>query len=130
MQYRRSDSDIFAQKYDLNLLPINEPVKANLDPWGAWQTRPLVCFNQQGSSIVLWEDRRNGRRDLYAQVYDPDYNAVGENLQINDLSGDYWYLADKDVQALSDGKFVIAFSGTENMNDRDIYLQIVDPAGL
>ncbi len=129
IQDRRSDTEIFIQKYDLNLLPLNEPVKADLDPWGAWQTRPLVCFNQQGNSIVLWEDRRNGRRDLYAQVYDQDYNAVGENLQINDMSGEKWYLADKKIQALSDGKFVIAFSGTENVLDQNIYLQIVDPGG-
>jgi hypothetical protein len=126
---RRSDMDIFARKYDLGLLPLNNPVKASLDPGSSWQIKPLVCFNQQGSSIVLWEDQRNGRQDLYAQIFDADYNVVGENIQISDMSGEYWYLTDKKVQALSNGTFVIAFSGTENMTDRNIYLQLVDPGG-
>ncbi len=129
LRYHRGDTEVFSQRFDQNLQPLSVPLKVNMDQFSAWQNTPLVCFNRQGGSIVLWEDHRNGRYDLYAQVYDPDFNPLGSNRQINDPAVRYTFFGDKHAGALTDGTFMIAFCGTENINEGNIYLQAIDPQG-
>jgi hypothetical protein len=129
MKYQLMDPDVFVQKYDRNLMPEGMKLKVNDDPFSSYQNNPLVCFNQQGGSIVLWEDQRNGRQDLYAQVYDFTFNPVGENIQINDIPQGYWFLVDKKADALSDGTFIVGFCGAEYIDYGNIYLQAVSMQG-
>jgi len=128
-QYRLSDPDNLLQKYGLDYTPVGDLIKVNDDTGSAWQNNPLAYFNKQGGAIVLWIDRRNGGYDLYAQVYDDALNPAGENLCINDVPPERWYANDKAARALSDGTFVVAFSGSQEYNYDNIYLQKVSPQG-
>ncbi|HVO72654.1 MAG TPA: T9SS type A sorting domain-containing protein [Ignavibacteriaceae bacterium] len=126
--YEKADPNIYLQQYKSDLTPINPLLKANDDLYSSYQIKPLVHFNNEGISIVLWEDRRNGRADLFCQVYDKDFNPVGSNIQVNDIPAEGWHLIDKDVQCLSDGTFVIGFTGSETYDYGNVYLQRISPA--
>ena len=90
----------------------------------------MVRINSRGDVIVVWEDSRNGRNDLYAQVYDKDFNAVGDNIQINETNADYWSLNDKAIKYFSDGAFVIVFSGSDEYSEgTDVYIQLIGTRG-
>lgn len=127
--YERNDANLYYQKFDKNLIAIGTFEKINDDVGSASQKKPLVKYNNKGESIILWEDKRNGRYDLYAQVYDKDYNLVGENIQVNDAKGDHWYLGDKAVQTLSDGTFIVAFIGSDEYSGYAVWLQKIDCSG-
>ncbi len=127
--YDRIDRNIYLQKFNINLQPVGPFTSIHDDNGSANQKKSLVKFNNRGESIILWEDKRNGRYDLFAQVYDKDFNPLGNNLQINETNGEYWGLFDKKVEDLSDGTFVIAFSGSEAYDGTDIFLQLVNSSG-
>ena len=128
--YQRNDPNIYLQKFNYDLQPIDPLNKVHDDYGSANQKKPLVKFNNKGQSIILWEDKRNGRYDLYAQVYDKNFNRVGNNIQINETNADHWFLDDKKAACFSDGTFVIAFNGYETYSDDNtIYLQLVNIFG-
>ncbi len=128
--YERQDQNIYVQKFNIDLQPIGTFDKLHDDVGSANQKKSLVKFNLTGKSIVLWEDQRNGRYDLYAQVYDENYNPIGNNLQINETNADYWQLYDKEVNCLSDGSFVIAFNGSVDYNGEiSVFLQRISTTG-
>lgn len=127
--YERNDANIYLQKYDNEMQPIGPLTKLHDDYGSAWQKKPMVRFNKEGASLIMWEDQRNGRYDLYAQVYDKNLNPVGNNIQINDVSTEYWFLRTKEVQPLSNGTFVIAFCGSDYYDADNVLLQLVGSSG-
>jgi len=128
--YDLSDENIYRQKFNIDLEPVGTCDKISDDVGSARQRKSIVKFNNSGESIILWEDERNGRNDLYAQVYDKDYNPVGDNFQINEAYAEYWNLYDKQVECLSDGSFIIVFEGYDSYSsERRIFLQLVSASG-
>jgi hypothetical protein len=126
----RNDANIYFQKFNMNLEPVAQVDKIHDDTESAWQRKPIVRFNKYGESIFLWEDERNGRYDLYARIYDKDFNPVAGDIQINETDNDYWFLYDKKVQSLDDGTFVIAYSGSELYSGgTSIFLQLINTSG-
>ncbi len=125
----RNDEDVYLQKFNLDLEPVGSFSNISDDVGSAWQRKSLVKFNNRGEPIVLWEDKRNGRYDLYAQVYDKNFNPVGSNIQINETNAEHWFLYDKKVESLSDGTFVIVFDGSEIYSDDKVFLQLVNISG-
>ena len=43
----------------------------------AEKDHPRALSNDQGQTIVVWEDTRNGGNELFAQVLDANRNRVG-----------------------------------------------------
>ena len=128
--YERHDQNIYLQKFNSELQPVGSFNKLHDDFGSASQRKSLVKFNHFGESIVLWEDQRNGRFDLYAQVYDELFNTIGNNIQINETDADYWFLYDKEVQSLADGTFVIAFSReADYYTGSTVFIQLVSNSG-
>ena len=124
------DYDVFMQTYDNNIIPINNYNKVNDDLYSSSQINPYVYYNNKGRFIILWQDKRNGRDDLYGQVYDENYNPIGVNIMINDLNEQYWTLHDKSISSFSDGTFLVVFSGSSyNYNNSNIYLQKISSSG-
>lgn len=127
--YVRHDQNIYLQKFNFELQPIGAFNKIHDDIGSSSQKKSFVKFNKLGGSIVLWEDQRNGRFDLFAQVYDAEFNPMGGNIQINETDKEYWLLQNKTAESLSDGTFVIAFSGNENYSTSSAFLQLVSNSG-
>lgn len=130
LTYKKSDADVYLQKFDKEINPLNSFNKISDDLFSSTQKKSIVKYNDYGESIIVWEDQRNGRYDLYAEVFDKDYNPVGNNIQINETISDYWFLYKKEIQSLSDGNFIIAFSGGSSYGDADeVFLQLVNRNG-
>lgn len=127
--YRKGDPDVFCKGYDTTITAITALELVNDDTASSIQKYPIVAYNKFGHSVVLWEDRRNGWRDLYAQVYDENYNPVNGNIKVNDGTGDQWFLHNKIVKSQSDGTFIIAFAGAESSSDDEVYLQKISSDG-
>lgn len=123
----RDDANIYVQKFNTGLEATGTFTRVHDDSGSAYQLRPIVKFNKKGESIVLWEDKRNGRFDLYAQLYDKDFNPVGSNVMINETDAELVTLIDKKVQCLSDGSFVIAYSYYEDNNyNNKVFLRLIN----
>ena len=123
----RDDANIYVQKFNTTPEAIGTFTKVHDDSGSAYQQKPLVKFNNKGESIVLWEDKRNGRFDLYAQLYDKDFNPLGNNIMINENDAELFTTVDKKAECLSDGTFVIAYSSYENYNyNNKVFMRLIN----
>ena len=71
----------------LNLYPgvIKDDFRVNDDTTGGSNYDPTVEVLSNGDAFVVWEDGRNGARNIYGQLYDTDGNTVGSNLKVSTL---------------------------------------------
>lgn len=92
------------------------------------QSYPDIASFPDGSFVVVWEDYRNGDRDIYLQFYDLYGNEIGNNIIVNDdASG-----ADQKepcISTSSNGTVVVVWiDGREDIIG-DIYFQQYDKFG-
>ncbi len=128
--YERSDLNCYIQKLSSDFSQLTTAVKTHDDLYSSWQIFPKVKFNSQGQALVIWEDRRNGRKDLYGRVVDENFEPIGEDFQINETSANYYFTYDKAISAFSDGTFVVAFWKSENTTyGVQLALQLITPSG-
>lgn len=125
----RNDENVHLQRYDFNLNPINGFNKQNDDVNSSKQRYPVIKFNQQGNSLAIWEDRRNGKEDLYGQIYDSTFTPITDNFIINDEGTENFILSDKKITSLTDGSFVVAFIGSSDYYEEKIWLQAISNTG-
>lgn len=121
--------DLGFQKFASNFYSSNEFEKINDDSSNADQKNSLVKFNNKGESIIVWEDQRNGGKDLYAQVYDPLFNPIGGNIRINEGTNTETLEIKKSIGSFSDGTFVIGFNSQDESYISNFYLQRVSTTG-
>ncbi|MEO0340521.1 MAG: hypothetical protein AAF242_15090, partial [Bacteroidota bacterium] len=92
----------------------------------ALKQNPKAIANDDGIVAVIWEDERNGLNELYLQLIDDRQRMVGSNLN---LSSSYKVERDQyDLTALSNGNFLVSWSGTISSSD-NVYFTIIDPEG-
>ncbi len=125
----RNDQNVYLQSYDFNLNPISGFNRQNDDINSSKQRYPVVKFNQQGNSLVIWEDRRNGKQDLYGQIYDSTFTPITDNFIINDEGTENFILSDKKITSLTDGSFIVAFIGSPDYYEEKIWLQAISNTG-
>jgi len=96
-------------------------VNENAGPNGAWQYYPAIAVDGAGNVVVVWEDERNGDRDIYAQRYAADGTPIGNNFKVNDDNSS----AGQESPAIAidaAGNFVVVWRDERN-GDWDIYAQ-------
>ncbi|MEL7121829.1 MAG: hypothetical protein AAFO07_20445, partial [Bacteroidota bacterium] len=82
--------------------------------------------NSDGIIAVIWEDERNGLSELYFQLVDTEQKNIGANLN---LAPGYTVEEDQyDIAALSNGNFVVSWSGAIS-GQENVYFSIIDPSG-
>lgn len=130
VSYARSDLDCFIQKFSSEFQRLTSIRKINDDLYSSWQIFPKVKFNSQGKALIIWEDRRNGRRDLYGRLINENLEPVGDDFQINETTAEYFFTNDKAVCSFSDGTFVVAFwmEGPTNYKKK-LILQLISKDG-
>lgn len=91
------------------------------------QENPQTCADGQGGAITVWQDKRNGNYDLYAQRT----NTWGENvwqvngILVNNSAGDQ-----KNPKIVSDGQNGVMIFWEDNRSGNwDIYGQHIDQNG-
>lgn len=92
---------------------------------------PQIATNSSGEYVVVWRDERNGNYDIILQRYAAIGEKVGENLRVNDDTGEteHW---DPDV-AINDSGIVVVTWCARILNGFHAYFQMYDsnntPAG-
>ena len=79
-----------------------------------------------GAYVVVWETQHTGSRDVYAQLYDADGNAVGGEFQVSAAAADSQF--DPTVAMNDAGQFVVAWRDNRGA-DTDVYVRVFDATG-
>jgi hypothetical protein len=74
--YREAEPKIYAQRLDANGLPLWDTDGIPLCPAAGFQLNPAAISDGAGGAIVVWQDRRTGTDDLYAQHVDANGNLM------------------------------------------------------
>jgi len=93
------------------------------------QTKPYVVYNYYTDRyLVVWEDYRNGDRDVYGAVLESDGTLVTE-VAVSALAG-YDEHEPKAAADTGDGGFLVAWDEENASGDTDIAAQLLDSDGV
>jgi hypothetical protein len=125
--YRDENANIYAQRYDGSGVPQGANFKVNDDAGVEPQYDPSVVVDGLGKFTVVWEDRRDGNYDVYAQRYTAAGVAQGANFKVNDDPGtadqrDPWVAVDET------GNFAVVWEDYRDSN-WNIYGQRYNSSG-
>ena len=127
---RDGDYDVYCQRYTKSGIPLGDNLKVNNDSDTTDQKYPVISVSESGNFIVVWEDRRNGSSDIYAQRYDAGGTEIGNNFRINrDQAGDQ---GDPDV-ALKNGRIFTTWHLYYASSNNGIWANVLDfdnPTGV
>lgn len=91
------------------------------------QGRPGIDMDSLGNFVITWEDKRNGERHIYAQMFDSTGAALDTNFRVDDCPGsEEQYMPS--VALSSSGKFLITWEDRRNGNS-DIYAKVYRKTG-
>lgn len=125
--YVRTEEVVMLQAFDLAFNPIGFSVNPVDDSCSAWQTSPVLKYNQFGRSLVVWDDQRNGYHDLYGQVLDESGNPISSNILISDSTVVHWP-ANPVIITDGAGDFIVSFSAGD-YSSRNVILQKISQTG-
>ena len=121
---REGNYDIFAQRFDSSGSFLNNNLKVNDDIGNSLQNFPKADSDSMGNFVVVWQDKRNGDEDVYAQIFNDKGEKIGKNFRVNDDVGNS-YQGHPDVTVNKEGNFILVWVDKRN-DDRDIYAQRYD----
>jgi hypothetical protein len=116
---------IFAQRFDAGGAPLGVEFLVNTIISGD-QTSPTVALSDNGQFVVCWQSADGNGKGVFAQRYDANGEAQGDEFQVNTtFSGDQIL----PVAAIdANGNFVIAWQGSDGNGD-GIFAQRFDAVG-
>ncbi|MBN2366949.1 MAG: Ig-like domain-containing protein [Calditrichaeota bacterium] len=124
------ESDIYAQRYSSDGIPIGPNFNINDDLGTAMHSGASVSMNQSGQFAVTWLDPEIGNiknDNIVVRIFDNNVNPLGSPFTVNDVSGDYLESASR-ISLNDDNSLVLCWTDTRNV-DRDIYSQRYDSNG-
>ncbi|MCO6474783.1 MAG: T9SS type A sorting domain-containing protein [Melioribacteraceae bacterium] len=77
------DNNVYARIFDSNCEPKSELFLVNDDNAGVAQENTTIASDSDGKFVISWTDSRNGSKDIYAQLYYPNYQPFDSNFLIN-----------------------------------------------
>lgn len=84
IDYRNGIPSIYAQRYNYLGFPTKQNFLVNENPGIGTHWYPDAAIDNEGHSIIVWDDMRNGNYDIYAQRYDGSGNPIGANFRVDD----------------------------------------------
>lgn len=127
--YDGSGYGIFAQRYDLNGIPIGAAFRVNTYVYGD-QLRPSVAISEAGSFIIAWESfgQDGSEWGIYGQRYDSLGNPIGTEFQVNTTT--IYSQVNAHVAIAQDGSFIITWDGNRSYGaNSDVFAQRYDSLG-
>lgn len=129
--YRNGNADIFTQIYThkgRQLVGKEANFQVNTVYADSAQQSPDIDINPRGHFVVVWEDRRSGRYDIYARLFTPKGDPKGEAFQVNDEIADISHRFPQ-VAMDHDGNFVVCWVDPRFDIIPNIYAQRFDANG-
>lgn len=96
-------------KISSDIINIQGLTRINDDICSANQTKSSVKFNSNGEALVVWQDERNGKAEVYARAYDNALQPFGNDIQVTDSLSNNNIINQITIEPFSDGTFVVAF---------------------
>ncbi len=126
---RNDNDDIFAQRYNSSGEARGDNFLVNDDEVTSDQYGTSVAINDSGNCIIIWLDERDGGSNgyIYAQLYDSNGQALGNNFLVSDEEGYDWH-GNLSVAMDDSGNFVIIWEGESN-EYIDVYMQLFNNNG-
>jgi hypothetical protein len=103
------DVNVGFSKFSSDIINIQGLTRINNDICSANQIKSSVKFNSKGDAIIVWQDERNGKPEVYARTYNNALQPYGDDIQITDSSNNNNNINQIAIQAFSDGSFLVAF---------------------
>lgn len=103
------DENVGFSRISSDIINIQGLTRINNDISTANQTKSSVKFNSKGDAIIVWQDERNGKPEVYARAYNSELQPLSEDIQITDSSNNNNNINQIAIQAFSDGSFLVAF---------------------
>ena len=125
--FRDGDRNIYAQRFGYDGSVLGQNFRVNDDSAAAQQYEPAVAFDSSGGFIIVWHDYRNGNWDVYAQRYNDNGSAIGQNFKVNDDAGSAHQLSTDIISNALNG-YIIVWRD-ERGGNADIYAQRYDNDG-
>lgn len=125
---RSGEWDIYGQRYDAFGQPLSHNFKVNDDATFEWQKFPAITLNHAGDFVIVWQDERNGYREIYCQRYDSNGDSLGANFRIDGKTGYAWQLHPA-IAMDSLGNFVVVWMDCTS-GDWDIWARMFDYNGV
>jgi len=130
---REGNGEVYAQKFDANgnRLWLYD-VRVNTQSMSFYQGNAAVAIDAAGQAVIVWEDCRNGKEDIYAQKLDSSGNRLWPgDVRVNSdsISNDV-YQFDPNVALDSNGQAVIVWNDYRDDPSREnAYAQKLDEEG-
>ncbi len=121
-------SNIYAQRFDADGHPIGNNFRINNVDTSVYAGNPFyddaylglaLAVEPTGNFMITWCDRRNGRKEIYAQYYHKNGEPIGTNFQVSPDNSSIQ--TQPTIAADNGGIFVIAW--TETGQPTHIYTQ-------
>jgi len=122
MDGRDGNWNIYAQRFYSNGNRIGNNFRVTFHDSIQWS--PRIACSPEGFFVICWNDRRRNQWDVYAQIYNPEGQAINDNFRVNNDSGNAQQLLG-DVAINRYGEFIVVWADSRNGND-DIYAQLFD----
>jgi len=105
--YRNGKSDIYLQRFNSSLIPLDTNILVNDDTSSNDQKYSSVAIDNDDNIIIVWEDYRIGP-NIYFQRYDNSGNKIGENTLVSEGTE---YSQKPSIAVDDSGNFVIVWYG-------------------
>jgi len=122
------DRDVYAQLFSADGTTLGDNFKVNTDAGTVNQVLPDIAMNGIGDFIIVWEDKRNGYFDIYAQRYLQDGTAVGDNFNLNEDTPDSSQ-GNPSVSMDEEGNFTACWEDKRN-DYNDVYARRFSNEGI
>lgn len=108
-----SNSDIYAQLYRADSSKLGGNFKINNDTGSSATSTPKIAVDGQGNFMIVWQNFRDGKYDIFSQNFNGDGTALGKNFRLNDDSN----RIDQSFPAVSvnrSGNFIVVWPILQN----------------
>jgi len=127
-----SSNGVFAQRFDPNCGQLGEEFQVNATSSGN-QAEPAVAMDAAAGFVVAWQGPgliEEDREDIFAQRFDPNGSAVGEEFRVNSHTDDQQLFPS--VALNDDGTFIVVWerSNTPMESDKAICGRLYDSNGV
>ncbi len=102
------DYDIQVNGFDSSLVSTGVRLLIN-DDCSSPERRSVVKFNKDGNSIIVWEGKKDGYRNIYGKTYDKNFNSTSGEILISD-SSKYKSVYRPQISSNVNGDFFVSFS--------------------
>lgn len=121
--------------YDIELMSLRDPLglgsslnrRVNDDGPGPTQGFPDIAASPAGTFLCVWEDSRNGNRDIYAAALDSIGTRINPSLRVNDDAGATEQLLPRAV-AVGSNRFLVLWGDGRELQG-EIYASYRTEAG-